>query len=118
MQSNAENLFNRLDNPEEYINRLVSYSLGILLKAGVSVKNILMAFIVSVYMMIGKETFLAQSRKIIYAFTTEDRAEHFIDFCHRTNRIFSGFLSGHRFCARCFRPLFLCQIIICLLPDW
>ena len=32
--------------------------------------------------------------------------------------IFSGFLSGHRFCARCFRPLFLCQIIICLLPDW
>lgn len=94
LQSNAENLFNRLDNPEEYINRLVSYSLGILLKAGVSVKNILMAFIVSVYMMIGKETFLAQSRKIIYAFTTEDRAEHFIDFCHRTNRIFSGFLSG------------------------
>ncbi|MCX4266964.1 MAG: AI-2E family transporter, partial [Firmicutes bacterium] len=26
--------------------------------------------------------------------TTKDRALHFIDFCHRTNRIFSGFLSG------------------------
>ena len=94
LQSNTENLFNYFDKPEEYINRLLSYSIGVLLKAGISAKNIMLAFIVSVYMMIGKETFLAQSRKIIYAFTTEDRALHFIDFCHRTNRIFSGFLSG------------------------
>ena len=94
LQSNTENLFNYFDKPEEYINRLLSYSIGVLLKAGISAKNIMLAFIVSVYMMIGKETFLAQSRKIIYAFTTKDRALHFIDFCHRTNRIFSGFLSG------------------------
>ncbi len=87
-------LLHYLENPQEYLNKLLSYTTGFLLKAGVSAKNILLAFIVSVYMMIGKETFLAQSRKIIFACTTQDRAEHFIDFCHRTNRIFSGFLSG------------------------
>jgi len=94
LQSTADNLFSYFDKPEEYLNRLIAYILGVLLKAGVSAKNILVALIVSIYMMIGKETFLAQSRKIIYAFTTQDRAEHFLDFCHRTNRIFSGFLSG------------------------
>lgn len=92
--SNANALLHYLENPQEYINKLLSYTTGFLLKAGVSAKNIMLAFIVSVYMMIGKETFLAQSRKIIYACTTHDRADHFIDFCHRTNRIFSGFLSG------------------------
>lgn len=94
LQSNAETLLHYFNTPEDYFNKLVSYSLGFLLKAGVSAKNILVSIIVSIYMMIGKETFLAQSRKIIYASTTEDRAEHFIDFCSRTNRIFSGFISG------------------------
>lgn len=92
--SDGSSLLHYLENPQEYFNKLLSYTTGFLLKAGISAKNIMLAFIVSVYMMIGKETFLAQSRKIIYACTTQDRADHFIDFCRRTNRIFSGFLSG------------------------
>jgi predicted PurR-regulated permease PerM len=89
-----DNIRDYLQNPEEYITSLVSYMLALCFKAGMSLKNILMAIIVSVYMMIGKETFLAQSRKLIFAFTEKKRAEHFIDFCSRTNRIFSGFISG------------------------
>lgn len=89
-----DSVLDMFENPDEFFNQAIDYTLGILLKAGASVKNILLAFIVSIYMMIGKNTFLAQSRKIIYACTTQDRAEHFIDFCRRTNRIFSGFLSG------------------------
>lgn len=88
------NIIESLKQPEEYINSLISASLAILLKAGASAKNILLAIIVSIYLMIGKETFLAQSRKMIYACATRERAEHFIDFCRRTNRIFSGFISG------------------------
>jgi predicted PurR-regulated permease PerM len=89
-----DNIRDYLQNPEEYLTSFVSYVLALCFKAGMSLKNILMAIIVSVYMMIGKETFLAQSRKLIFAFTERSRAEHFIDFCSRTNRIFSGFISG------------------------
>ncbi len=94
LQSLPGDILGYLENPEEYINTLVSSALAITLKAGVSAKNILLAVIVSIYLMIGKETFLAQSRKIVYAFATRERAEHFLDFCRRTNRIFSGFISG------------------------
>lgn len=83
-----------LENPAEYLARLLGYTQNILVTAGVSLKNILVAMIVSVYLMIGKETFLAQSRKIVFACCVKERAEHFMDFCRRTNRIFSGFISG------------------------
>ncbi len=83
-----------LDNPSEYMASLLNYTQHFLLAAGMSLKNVLLAIIVSIYLMVGKEKFLAQSRKIIFACTEKERAEHFLDFCHRTNRIFSGFISG------------------------
>lgn len=89
-----DSLMGMFENPDEFFNQAIDYILGILVKAGASVKNIVLAFIVSIYVMIGKNTFLAQSRKIVYACTTKERAEHFLDFCRRTNRIFSGFISG------------------------
>lgn len=87
-------LRSHFDTPGEYLISLLDYTQNVFVAAGVSAKNILVALIVSVYLMIGKETFLAQSRKIIFACTTRERAEHFLDFCSRTNRIFSGFISG------------------------
>lgn len=87
-------LRSHFDTPGEYLVSLLDYTQNVFVTAGVSAKNILVALIVSVYLMIGKETFLAQSRKIIFACTTRERAEHFLDFCSRTNRIFSGFISG------------------------
>lgn len=85
---------NYLEDPGKYLAQLLSYTQNIFVTAGVSLKNIVVALIVSVYMMIGKETFIAQSRKIVFACCTKERAEHFLDFCRRTNRIFSGFISG------------------------
>ena len=85
---------NYLDHPAEYLSSVLVYTQNIFVTAGVSLKNTLLAVIVSVYLMVGKETFLAQSRKIVFACCTKERAEHFLDFCRRTNRIFSGFISG------------------------
>lgn len=83
-----------LENPGEYLAEVLRYAQHLFVTAGMSLKNILLAIIVSIYLMIGKETFLAQSRKIVYACAETERAEHFLDFCSRTNRIFSGFISG------------------------
>lgn len=81
-------------NPTEYLFSVLDYTQNIFSVTSTALKNILVAVIVSVYMMIGKETFIAQSRKILFAACTKERAEHFIDFCGRTNRIFSGFIFG------------------------
>ncbi len=83
-----------LENPGEYLAGMLHYIQHFFVTAGMSLKNILVAIIVSIYLMIGKETFLAQSRKIVYACAETKHAEHFLDFCNRTNRIFSGFISG------------------------
>ena len=94
LQDLPNTIIDSIQNPDKYVDSLVSTSLAVALKAGASAKNILLAIIVSIYLMIGKETFLAQTRKIVYACATRERAEHFLDFCRRTNRIFSGFISG------------------------
>ncbi len=83
-----------LEHPGEYLAEALHYTQHFFVAAGMSLKNILLAIIVSIYLMIGKETFIAQSKKIVYACAETERAEHFLDFCSRTNRIFSGFISG------------------------
>lgn len=94
MDELPEKLRAHFNSPGDYVLSLLDYTQNVFVTAGISAKNILVALIVSVYLMIGKETFLAQSRKIIFACATRERAEHFLDFCSRTNRIFSGFISG------------------------
>lgn len=94
MNDVPDKLRDQFSSPREYIMSMLDYTQNIFSVASSAATNILMALIVSVYLMIGKETFLAQTRKILFAFCAHDRVEHFLDFCKRTNRIFSGFISG------------------------
>lgn len=94
MNDVPDKLRDQFNSPREYIMSMLDYTQNIFSVASSAAKNILVALIVSVYLMIGKETFLAQTRKILFAFCAHDRVEHFLDFCSRTNRIFSGFISG------------------------
>lgn len=58
------------------------------------VKNFLLGFIVSVYMLCSKEKLLAQIKKMIISITRKRTCERIMNVCSEANKIFSGFISG------------------------
>ena len=56
--------------------------------------NFLLGLVIAVYMLLSKELFLAQAKKVIVALFSEKRANRILDYGRRTNRIFSGFVLG------------------------
>ena len=56
--------------------------------------DILVGFIVAIYLLFGKEKFLGQCRKMIYAFNTPRRANIILHIASKTNKTFSGFIIG------------------------
>ncbi len=56
--------------------------------------NFLLGLVIAVYVLLSKETFLAQAKKVIVALFSEKWANRILDYSRRTNRIFSGFVLG------------------------
>ncbi|MBQ8967516.1 AI-2E family transporter [Ruminococcus sp.] len=58
------------------------------------VKNFLLGFIVSVYMLCSKEKLLAQIKKIIISVTRKRTCARIMSVCSQANTVFSGFITG------------------------
>ena len=72
---------------------LVSITSGVV--SGVKfVINILVGLVISVYVMVSKEKFAGQAKKILYAVFKPVRANIIIKTVHKCNEIFGGFISG------------------------
>lgn len=56
--------------------------------------NLLLGFIISVYMLAGKETFIRQIKKIIYTFFPKKKAKPALAMCADANHMFSSFIQG------------------------
>lgn len=56
--------------------------------------NILIGVIVCVYFLNSKETFKAQTKKIILAMTSKKRSDSIMEFAYFVNRTFGGFING------------------------
>ncbi len=67
-----------------------SYTFSILRAAW----NLLIGLIISIYLMGSKERFLGQAKKMVYAFMSLERANHFIEDIRFVHRTFGGFISG------------------------
>lgn len=57
-------------------------------------KDFVLGFIVSVYMLCSKETLLAQIKKLIIANTKKSTCSKIMSVCSRANKVFSGFITG------------------------
>lgn len=86
--------FDYMNSVKEYITTLINVSAVIAVKTTAGLKNIFIALIVSIYMLVSKERFLAQSVKIVYALADNKTANYILGFCSRTHAIFSGFIIG------------------------
>ena len=56
--------------------------------------NFIIGFIVALYLLLSKETFVAQGRKITYALFPKNISKNILQVCSKANRTLSGFLSG------------------------
>lgn len=56
--------------------------------------NFLIGLVIAVYMLLSKEKFLAQSKKVAVACFSEKWCNRLLEIARRTNKIFSGFVLG------------------------
>lgn len=56
--------------------------------------NVVIGVIISIYVLMSKETFIGQSKKIVYALLPGRQANAIIHTVHKSNEIFGGFISG------------------------
>ncbi len=56
--------------------------------------DLIIGFIVSVYVLMSKETFKAQFKKVLYAFAGTKRSESVLTVLKKSNEVFSGFITG------------------------
>lgn len=56
--------------------------------------NVVVGIIISIYVLMSKEEFIGQSKKVVYAVFSGKRANAIIRTVHKSNEIFGGFISG------------------------
>ena len=85
----------------EYANNMLNSlgDLSVKLKDGaigvlVAVKDFVIGFIVAIYLLFSKETFLAQARKIVYAVFPRGMSKTILRISSKADRTLSGFISG------------------------
>lgn len=79
---------------EDIIGKTSSSLLGSIITIFKSVLNFVIGIIISLHLLIDKERFVAQSKKVLYAFLKRERANNFINNLRYTDKIFGGFITG------------------------
>lgn len=110
VQDSIPDLFN-------YAKQMMADIIPILYDAGVSIiswfVNIILAFVISCYLMWGKKQLLTSLKRIIYAIFNETNAERIIRTSRECNRIFSQFIIGKAIDSLIIG--ILCFILMCIL---
>lgn len=93
----AETTFTKLENWLQRLPQNTSLLTGVLqwtYGAVVGVINALLGIIVAIYMLAYKDTFIAQSKKLVVATCNPERADHLMSLARRSNKAVNGFLVG------------------------
>ena len=66
-----------------------------ILSIGSALVNMVISIVVTIYLLLDRERYLAQCRKLFYAVSKKERVNRAVtEAAQQTNRIFSGFISG------------------------
>lgn len=66
-----------------------------LMSVGSAIINVLLAFIIMIYLLLDRERYLNQCRKIFHTFSRNERVNDAVyDTLHQANKMFGGFISG------------------------
>lgn len=67
---------------------------GMVVSFTTKLTNTLIAVIVTIYLLYSKEHFLAQIKKVLYAFTNTAKTQYALNLAGKANKIFKDFISG------------------------
>lgn len=56
--------------------------------------NVIIGIIISIYVLMSKESFIGQAKKLVYALFPAKQANAIVHTGHKSNKIFGGFISG------------------------
>lgn len=106
-----------MDYANNVISKLGDWSLKIkdgAIEFAVAIKDFIIGFIVALYLLFSKETFVSQGRKISYAIFPKNISKNILMVCSKANSTLSGFLSGKLLDsfiigAACFLVMKLCK---------
>ena len=90
---------------EELLPQLANIA-NLSVKIGNVVFDIIIAIVLSVYIMYSKETLIAQLKKALYAVLKTETASNLVRFARESHRIFSGFINGKLLDSLILHPIF------------
>lgn len=79
---------------QKTVSQLSTSLLGGVMSILLATWDFILGFIISIYLLAGKEKFCAQSKKVIYAFLKEENANIFVNNLRFAHKTFGGFLTG------------------------
>lgn len=77
----------------DLFNQVTGFTTGLFNVVNVLI-DIILGFIISVYVLSGKDGFISKSKMIVYACLSRENANAVLDVARKSNIIFSGFISG------------------------
>lgn len=90
----TQDIISEVNKAGDLITEFLPQSVNLLISLTGKLTNIIIALIVSIYFLASKETFLAQMKKILYAFTNTAKSQYTLNLADKTNKIFNGYVSG------------------------
>ncbi len=94
MQAIFGYLDNLLDKSSELIAMALPYVYGITKSFTTVLLNLIVGVVVSIYVLASKERIFAKTKKLLFALFSDAFARRTIEITQKSNRIFSGFISG------------------------
>lgn len=79
---------------EDLLSRTSTSLLGSIISIFKSVFNFVIGIIIALHLLVDKEKYSAQAKKVIYAYLSRERANNFINNLRYSDKIFGGFISG------------------------
>lgn len=86
--------FNLFDVLGDYINSLVSAAYNVVYVIFMIIYNFLIGLIIAIYLLGGKERYIAQMKKVVFAMMKPEKAKRFIKNMSNTNTIFKSAILG------------------------
>ena len=84
-----------LDRISAMITDFIPQIFGMIISFTAKLTNIIIAVIVTIYLLYSKEHFLAQIKKVLYAFTNTAKTQYALNLANKANKIFKDFISGN-----------------------
>lgn len=94
LKLNIDSIYNQIEGILPTINTLITSVTSSIVGIIDVFKNVFIGLIISIYLLYSKERFLAQIKKLTYAFMRKDYAENLFLSAKHTHKIFSGFIVG------------------------